>query len=294
MIGRRAVVGLSLLCALLFSALVVQSASAALTTSKNTTAFTCVKDASKTGDFKDSHCDEEGEKGKEEFKHEQIAIAKEKESPKLTAVATTNTTNAVLKGEVVGGGKVTITCTVVKNNTANSTMHNFEPEKTQHTVTGTVETEFKTCTVTELKNCTVAEPIVSKANVHGVEGMEGPNKEANAMGLEFVGNIENANKEKEIFVEIEFLGGTCVVKNTKFPVKGKVIATNGPLATSKQDKKASGATLVFTGANAMQELTLSGKASTFTLTATARMALTKEEEEKKEDKTNPISLTTTT
>jgi len=268
MIGRRGIVGLSLLCALLFSAFAAQSASAALTTSKNTTAFTCVKDAAKTGDFKDSHCDEAGTKGKEEFKHEAIALKTK------TEVDTTNTTNAVLKGEVVGGGKVTITCTVVKNSVKNSTLTNEEPGAGEHTVSGAAETEFKTCTVTELKNCTVKEPIISKATVHGVEGMEGPNKgpkgevlEPNAMGSEFIGSGAN-----ETFTEITFEGASCAVKGTTFPVKGKVIATNGPLATSKQDNKHSGATLVFTNLNAMQTLTLGGKTATFTLTATATMA----------------------
>jgi len=265
MIGRRSVIGLSLLCALLFSAFAAQSASAALTTSKNTTAFTCVSKAS--GGFSDSHCDTTASPGT--FGHELITTAG-------TEVDTTNTTNAVLKGEVVGGGKVTITCTTVKNKTVNSTLTNSSPGALEHTLEGKAETEFKTCTVTELKNCTVDDPIVSKATVHGVEGMEGPNKEANAMGLEFIGSGAN-----ETFTEVTFRGASCAVKDTTFPIKGKVIATGG---TAKQDSKHSGATLVFTNANAMEELTLGGKTSTFTLTATATMA----------GGGSPISATTTT
>jgi len=272
MTGRRAVVGLSLLSALFLCAFAAQSASAALKTSNNTTAFTCFKDQANTGDFKDEHCDETGMKGQEKFKHKLIPF------DQTTEVDATNTTNAVLKGEVVGGGKVTITCTVVKNKTANSTLHNVEPVAGQHTFTGVAETEFTKCTVTELKNCTVKEPVVSKANVHGVEGMEGPNKEANAMGSEFIGSGAN-----ETFTEITFEGASCAVKGTTFPVKGKVVATNGPLATSKQDDPHSGATLVFTNANAMEELTLGGKTATFTLTSTVTMA-----------GGEPISLTTTT
>src|SRR4051794_22799207 len=50
MIGRRAVGGLALLCALLFSAFASQSAFA------ETTAFECTKSAA-TLDFSDAHCD---------------------------------------------------------------------------------------------------------------------------------------------------------------------------------------------------------------------------------------------
>jgi hypothetical protein len=73
MIGRRAVVGLSLLSALLFCAFAAQSASAALKTSTNTTGFTCVKGVTEKGDFKDEHCDETNV-GKGAFKHELIPL----------------------------------------------------------------------------------------------------------------------------------------------------------------------------------------------------------------------------
>jgi hypothetical protein len=55
MIGRRAVVSLSLLSALLFSAFAAQSASA--TKATNTTTFTCVKGTPGTEQFEDAHCD---------------------------------------------------------------------------------------------------------------------------------------------------------------------------------------------------------------------------------------------
>jgi len=129
MIGRRAVVGFSLLCLLSFSAFAATSAPAALKTSNNTTAFTCVKGGGQK-DFKDVHCDEAVTAETGEFGHELIPLNT------TTEGEATNTTNAVLKGEVVGGGKVTITCTVVKNNVKNSFGHNVEPELGRHTVTG--------------------------------------------------------------------------------------------------------------------------------------------------------------
>jgi hypothetical protein len=52
MSGRKAIVGLSLLCALVFCAFGAATASAA----GGSTAFTCVKGAA-SADFEDEHCD---------------------------------------------------------------------------------------------------------------------------------------------------------------------------------------------------------------------------------------------
>ena len=85
MIGRKAVIGLSLLSALLFSAFAVQSASALVVkVSKNTTAFTCVKTEPNKGDLKDAHCDEKVDPNKGEYKHDAIALNT------TTTVAATN------------------------------------------------------------------------------------------------------------------------------------------------------------------------------------------------------------
>jgi len=283
MIGRRAVIGLSLLSALLFCAFAAQSASAVLTTSKNTTAFTCVKDAEKKGDFTDAHCDTTGTIGKSEFKHVEIKVGETTTIDGTNNEVTESTKKSepgLLKGEIVGGGKLEIECTTVKNNTKNSWIRNAEPGEKQHTLEGFIETEFSKCTVKLLKNCIVEEPIVTKAIVHGVEGMEGPKKEPNAMGVEFVGAGPN-----ETFTEIGFKeDAACVVKTPLvFPIKGKVIATSGPTTKeTAQENKESGATLVFTPEFKMQELTLGGKPATFTAIATAKMP-----------EGNPISLTTT-
>jgi hypothetical protein len=62
MSGNRAIVGLCMLCAIVFSAFAAQSASA-----KGTTAYTCAETG--TGDFKDAHCKEAGEAGKSKYAH---------------------------------------------------------------------------------------------------------------------------------------------------------------------------------------------------------------------------------
>jgi hypothetical protein len=288
MIGRRAVIGLSLLSALLFCAFAAQSASALVTTkSPNTTAHTCVKKAKIEGaGFSDAHCDTPVASGAE-FEH--VVIAKDT----TTAVGGTNekvtestkkSEPAVLKG-TIGGVKVTITCTTVKNNETNSLVHNVEPVAKQHTFTGFIETEFTNCTVTGLAKCIVSEPIVSKANVHGVEGFEGPKGEKNAMGIEFDG----AGPET-LFASIVFTNKgveKCALDKQTFPVKGTVVATNGPTAESKQDNPHSGSTLTFqdlTGKVKMQTLTLGPNPAEFTAIATPTMA----------GGGNPISMTTTT
>jgi hypothetical protein len=284
MIGRRAVVGLSLLSALLFCVFAAQSASAALTTSKNTTAFTCVKTLDNSGDFTKAHCDKEdtGVLGKEVYKHELIPLKTTTEVDATNDKVTESTTKsepAVLKG-TVNLVKTEITCNTVKNNTKESTIHNEEPEAGSHTFTGTVVVEYTNCTVSKPEKCTVKTPIVATATVHGVEGLEGPKGEKNAMGVEFVGH-----GVEETFTEITYQGESCALKNQTFPVKGKVIATNGPTTESSQENREAGATLVFTPKFKMQELKLGKEAAEFTSIVTPKMA---------GETGNPISLTTTT
>jgi hypothetical protein len=299
MIGRRAVIGLSLLSALLVCALAAQSASAV--TATNTTAFTCAPVIGGAG-FSDAHCDNAVASGAT-FKHDLITGTttiegtNEKVTPGEKGEATAKSEPAVLKGKLLGG-KVTVTCQKVKNNTTESWIENSEPTGKVHKITGTIVTEFSGCAVTETLKCVVKEPIISRANIDGVEGITGPNLEANAMGLEFKGDGANEtfteiffeNKEKEV----------CPLVNEKkpFPVKGSVIATSGPTTKAKQTNVPAGATLVFEKniekATQMQKLTLGLEPSEFSTIATARMPRTKEEEEKKEDKTNAISLTTVT
>ncbi|MGB7686546.1 MAG: hypothetical protein WBL45_12290, partial [Solirubrobacterales bacterium] len=129
MIRRRAVAGLSLLSALIFCAFVAPSAHAIVTkVSQNTTSFTCIS-AGGTGDFKDAHCDEKGTAGKEAFKHEVMAVGTTTNLNATNKNVTNGTKDhepVVIKG-TIGLAKVTIECTTMKTNTANSFVHNVEP-----------------------------------------------------------------------------------------------------------------------------------------------------------------------
>ena len=270
MIGRRTVIGLSLLSALLFSAFAVQSASAT-SKSVNTTMFTCVDTGpAKTGDFTDAHCDTEGIKEKEKYAHVSIP-----NGSTTTIDFTNNTTGAktvpaVLKSKI-GLVSTEITCTTVKSNTAKSFWHNEELNG-KHTITGTEQKEYTGCSVQKPAKCGVEAPIVVNANVVGGEKFGASEKE---MGLEF----EGSGAEKTL-TTITFTGAECALKGTSVKVTGSAIGT-GKVAAGK---KHSGATLVFSPEDKMQSLKLGAAEATLTATTTMTNAISK----------TPISTTTTT
>jgi hypothetical protein len=251
MIGRRALIGLSLLSALLFCAVAAQSASAAKAV--NTTMFTCVKGGG-AKDFKDAHCDEKVTAGTGEFGHVKV------ENDKTTEVSATNSgvTEGTKKSEPavfkskIGLTPVEITCNVVENEPKNSQVHNAQTVtegKTTHTITGTVRTLFKNCTVNKPAKCTIKQdPVESNATAEAVEGL-GP--AANEMGVELKGS-----GAEETFASITFDGNECALKEKTFRVKGSLIATSGPATESSQTNHWSGATAVFTPKKEMQKLKL--------------------------------------
>jgi hypothetical protein len=279
MIRRRAVVGLSLLGAFAFCAFVAQTASAAKAV--NTTTFTCVKDAKNTGDFKDAHCDQAGNPGKEEYKHELIPLNVTTEVDAANEKVTESTKQsepAVLKGKI-SAGKVTIECATVKGNTEKSKQHNVEPEKGQHTFTGEAAAVFTNCAVKELTKCIVTEPIVSEGTFEGVEKL---GAEKNIMGVEYKG----AGGSEELFTNIEFKNKgaeKCAVNGLKFAVTGSAIGTSGPGTEGPQTNKSAGATIALTPKNEMQKLKLGSEPAEFTLIVVPTMV-----------GGNPISITTTT
>lgn len=108
--GRRAVVGLCMLCALLISAFAAQSASAV----NGTTAYTCKKVASGTGDFTKAHCTD-ADTGVGDFDHVEIAQDKTTEveiTSDKTDSETKECTNSVFKSTIGGIGTTLTTCDV--------------------------------------------------------------------------------------------------------------------------------------------------------------------------------------
>jgi hypothetical protein len=273
MTGRRAVVGLSLLSALLFCAFAAQSASAVK--AKNTTLFTCKSVGKEKGDFKDAHCDEKVEPNKGEFAHVKIPNDVTTEVSATNSTVTNSTKEsepAVLKSKV-GLVAVEITCTTTENNAKESLIHNAQTksgekeELTTHTITGTGKTLFKACTVNKPAKCTVKEPIEAKVTGEAVEGL---GEKANEMGLELKGS-----GAEETFAEITFEGAECGLKGKTFKVKGSVIGTSGPTTESSQTNHWSGATAVYTPKKEMQKLKLGVEAAELSLITTATENTTK-------------------
>jgi len=260
MIGRRAIVGLSLLCSLLVCAFAAQSALGAA--AKNTTAVTCEKQGG--NGFTDAHCDQAGNG---EYGH--TAIANGTTTITVTngknASATTAAAPTILKGTVFGV-KNEITCKTV---TGEGSLTNSEPTSKEHKVTGTVTAKFTSCVVNKpALGCKVKEPITVESNVEGVEGL-GAGK--NEMGLEF------KPKTGEVFNEITIEG--CFVAGT-FKTTGTAIGTGNPLPT----EKFSGTTNIFTNAMTKETLKLGGNPAEVSSSTTVNMS----------GGGNPISLTTTT
>jgi len=113
MIGRKAAVGLTLLCALVFPAFAASSASAEVA---GTTAFTCVPMIEGVTGFKDAHCAEKAANQAEvKFVHKEI---KQDETTKIhgtnekTKNNTSEHTPAMLE-TAIAGISIKITCTKV-------------------------------------------------------------------------------------------------------------------------------------------------------------------------------------
>jgi len=282
MIRRRAVAGVSLLCALAFCAFAAQSASAQIgTKAKNTTAFTCVNLGPKEGDFKDAHCDEKVASKTGEFAHELISLNTTTELT-VTNNETANKTEAAASitfRTTVAGVLSEITCkkATTEGATNPSVIHNVESEAKTHTVTGTLEMLISECEVKKPAKCVVKEPIVLKALFEGVEEL-GPGKDTH--GIEFKADPVSEKAPLTSIVMANKGAEKCPLNGIAVEIFGTMIATGTPNAKEKH----SGATTVFEPGNEMQTLTAGGKPAEFSATFTTRMF----------GKGLPISFTTVT
>jgi pectate lyase len=265
MIGRRAIVGVSLLSALLFCAFAAQSASAAA--AKNTTVVTCKPGNPVGWGFTDAHCTKPTTGPAVQFYHlvDLPPIVVTVTNAK-TANETTEAAPTILKGTVFGV-KNEITCKTVAGE---GSLTNSEPVSKEHRLTGTVTVKFTSCTVNKPSGfgCKVKEPITVKSNVEGVEGL-GAGK--NEMGLEF------KPTEGEVFNEITIEG--CFIAGT-FKTTGTAIGTGSPAPT----EKFSGTTNIFTNAMTKETLKLAGNPAELSSSATVQGA----------SGTDPVALETTT
>ncbi len=204
MIGRKAVTGLLLLCALVFCAVGASSASAA----KGTTAFECVE-GGEGPKYSDADCETTSETGK--FSHKEIKPGVVTEiSSKLISNYKLNTTLLTLATEV--------TCT------EQSTKGTLENLAAPMRVTGSAEITFNGCTVNKPAKCVVKQPIIAKTMVNSKIINEPPVGEE--MGLEYEPSVAGGN-----FTELTFKNKSetekCGIANGEkpFPVKGSIIGT---------------------------------------------------------------------
>ena len=270
MIGRRATVGLALLCAIAFSAIAVQSASAAAAT--KTTLVTCVKVTPGTGTFFDAHCDEDSSLKEGEFEHKPLKSEIGKTTEVVISNETTGGTTSVqkLKG-LPFGVKSSIECTKA---TGTGSVGNTEPKAEEHKISGKATLEYSGCTALEpvkegKKLCKVKEPIVATiGSAEGLEGLTGPNGEKEAMGIEY----KSEAGKPFATITLENNGAeVCPLTGKPFPVEGSVIGTSGPGVASVQTNAWAGATTIFIPGSEMGKLTAGGKAAEYTGNTTLRM-----------------------
>jgi hypothetical protein len=270
MIGRRAVVGLTLLVAVVVG---VSAQSAWGAVAKNTTAFTCVKGEGER-DFKDAHCNEKVAAGTGEYGHVAIKTGEQTKvtfTNAATAGGTKESTPAILK-TILFGVKVEIACTKF---TGEGTFANEEPEPKVHTGKGTGSGESTSCKVEKPSKCTVKEPLAINVEALPLEEL-GVGK--NEMG----GELKPAGGGTT-FITIVLQGAECNVKG-EYPITGSVVVTGTPAPTEKY----TGATAVSTNAMSKETLKLGANAAELSLTTTARRAPIEGKEQ------NPIASTTTT
>jgi hypothetical protein len=267
MIGRKAAIGMALLCALVFCAFSASSASAIA----GTTSFTCVK-VEVGAQFKDAHCKESGTGAG--FAHKEIAentTTKTHITNEKTNATTTEHTVLALKAEKQPlVGETEITCTKVLGHGDLTNTKNAVTK--EHTITGSkITLHYRECKFVKPGFCKVKGGTILAEKIRATTAGQGD-------------SIKFEPEEGTTFVTIEAEGFGCPAK---LPVEGTVTA------------KTNGATIEFdhteiTGAKSLtvnkQPAGLSGK-------ATVRSAETTKEKpatDVYEETGTPISTTTVT
>lgn len=254
MIRHRAVVGLSLLCALLFCAYAASSASAS-----GTTAVTCVKSETGKGDFADAHCGQP-KKGEGQFAHTAIPLS----TPTNISLTNANTTSETKGAQPfiftgsIGLTKIEFSCSKAGGT---GTLTNEEPEAGVMKVTGDAKIEASECTVVKPAKCTVKEPFAWDTHFKGYEG-------GTEMGIEFT------PKNGKNFGSWELQGSECTLKGQSFAIEGSFKGTVGGTTEGQ------GATIGFTAASTTG---LKWGGNPYTLTGSLTPSMTEG---------NPIAFTT--
>lgn len=208
MIRRKGIVGLCLLCALAFSAIAAQGASAA---TKGTTVFTCKKSVAGVppADFVKEHC-KAGDIGTKEYGH--VAVAENLTTHFTATSANTNPetngpTNSTLKATVSGAG-IELTTTVVHavGGLTNKKEAPTDPNPGEHYVHG----HEIVITYSEVKEKKLGCEVVGLGEKGGKEMISTAKLTATTTGEgDF---IKFAPEAGSVFAEFELKG--CAVANT--------------------------------------------------------------------------------
>ncbi len=208
--GRKAVVGLCLLCALAFSAVAAQSAMA----SKGTTAFTCKKTGA-GGTFAKAHCKPGEAAG--EFSH--VAVTQDT----TTEITGTNAnTNAETNGPeptilktVVSGVEVEIKSTIVSGSGSmtNKIEKAGEGVTGEHFIHGTGKIKYAGASMLKPAKCSL-------------EKTEYETKELTATTTAQGDTLKFQPKEGTVFIEFTVVGAECPAGlKGNYPVSGSVAGT---------------------------------------------------------------------
>jgi len=256
----RALIGLSLLCALVLCAFAAPSAIAI----KGTTTYTCVK-VGGTGGFNDEHCNEVNGAGKGNWTHEAIPVGSATKitgTNQKTASSTTSAELAIFKFEFLSTAKLEFHCTVVHSTgtSTNEIVENAAKEKYMRNQTTGINIVFSECTMTGMlaeMGCKLAGGKVE------IKGASSETKE-NSMEVEF------KPTEGETLFAFQLEGCSQGGFNVTYKVSGTFNAIP------------EGATLVTTAAST-KGLLFAGKQGSLTTKLTQRMG----------EAENPIATTTT-
>ncbi len=242
MIGRKAVIGLALLCSLAFCAVVAQGAAA------EQTAFTCAPGAGSgtTKEFTDAHCDNTVEPGHGTFHHVEIPVLTNTEIT-LTNGATENETKSATRAHLFvaklhGVAEVEVNCKKVNGT---GTMENTNTGGVMG-ASGKGIIKFEECEANH--GCTVAEPIEAKVKAELVEKLA---PEEKGMGLKFEPQVAGGT-----FTSITFLGTGCPLK-----AFGAIPAAGSTIGTAHGEPTGMGAT-VYIGEN--NSITVGGEPAQLT------------------------------
>lgn len=267
MTGRRAMIGLSLLSALVFCAFTAPSAQGAL---KGTTAFKCQKTDAVGEEFSDEHCTNP-QTGKAGFTQMQITPNTSTNITVNNSITGSEVFNPKLRG-VASGVEFTLEASSFHSCVNKTTVENKMNASKQGEAAGKACGEFSNVVVKNPAKCEIEKGVIKLLENGTGKTVVKEAGEKQEMFVEFI------PPEGKPFSEFTFVGGECALKGVKVSVTGSARAN-----VTTNESQTDGATLNFTTAQTGKTLKAAGNEAAFEATFTPRGV---------GGETAPISLTT--